>query len=416
MNSSTPKYSIIIPTCNGIDYLPTCIQTIINQDYDDYELIISDDHSEDGTKEYIESINNPKIKTFYIPKRVSMVEHWEWALSHAKGEWCIFVGQDDGLQPYFFKLADELTAIASANGLRTINSSRSYYFWKGSEKYYNNTIASYLAYDSKKFRTYDLEVLKIALGVKSYIDIPQMYTTSLFNSDLIRKAKLKQGGKLFSCHPQDANLASIACSLEKRFLHSSIPLGWVGTSTKSAGLAITSELNESDEDSDSNLKKLKADYIDKIIKSDIPYYDRAGEFSFGNSRLYFWQTLIMTSVLRVQSKDIYNSMYFKYFLFSSVLFDLVFNSTSENEFSSKKGEFRSILNKNRLVIMHLYPGFILVGVIKILYKLINSFNKYCKYFRSVNIKYSKEDLKSNELDLLSISENILNEIEKKGLV
>ena len=56
-----PKYSIIIPTYNGVQYLPTCIETIISQDYKDYELIISDDHSTDGTKEFLEMLSHPNI-------------------------------------------------------------------------------------------------------------------------------------------------------------------------------------------------------------------------------------------------------------------------------------------------------------------------------------------------------------------
>jgi glycosyltransferase involved in cell wall biosynthesis len=37
------KYKIIIPTHNTPKYLPACINTVINQDYNDYELIISDE-------------------------------------------------------------------------------------------------------------------------------------------------------------------------------------------------------------------------------------------------------------------------------------------------------------------------------------------------------------------------------------
>ena len=39
----------------------------------------------------------PNITILHTQESLSMTEHWEWALSHAKGEWRIFVGQDDGL-------------------------------------------------------------------------------------------------------------------------------------------------------------------------------------------------------------------------------------------------------------------------------------------------------------------------------
>ena len=96
------KYSIIIPVRNGIQYLPSCINTILVQKYSNYELIISNDHSTDGTKEYLDTLsNNKNIKIIEPAEPLSMTEHWEWALSHATGEWQIFVGQDDGLQHYF---------------------------------------------------------------------------------------------------------------------------------------------------------------------------------------------------------------------------------------------------------------------------------------------------------------------------
>ena len=40
-----PKYSIIIPCYNGMPYVKSCVDSIINQNYTDYELIISEDHS-----------------------------------------------------------------------------------------------------------------------------------------------------------------------------------------------------------------------------------------------------------------------------------------------------------------------------------------------------------------------------------
>ena len=123
------KYSIIIPVHNGLKYLPTCIETIINQDYDNYELIISDDNSTDGTKEFLNSLkSNPNIKIVFTKKRLTVVEHFEWAYKHSCGEWVMFLGSDDGLQRYFFKLSDQLTKLAEENKLKIICPFRHNYF------------------------------------------------------------------------------------------------------------------------------------------------------------------------------------------------------------------------------------------------------------------------------------------------
>lgn len=122
------KYSIIIPVNNVIAYLHATIGTIISQNYKDYELIISDDSSTDGTAEYIDSLAHPNIRILHTQNRLTVAGHFDWALSHAIGEWCMFVGGDDGLQPYFFQLADRLTEIATDKNIRAIASRRAYFF------------------------------------------------------------------------------------------------------------------------------------------------------------------------------------------------------------------------------------------------------------------------------------------------
>ena len=125
---NNPKYSIIIPVNNVINYLPGAIESIISQDYNNYELIISDDSSTDGTAEYVDTLSHHAIRVIHTPKRMTTAEHFDWALTHAKGEWCIFVGGDDGLQPYFFILADKLTDIATTKNIRAIVIRRAYFF------------------------------------------------------------------------------------------------------------------------------------------------------------------------------------------------------------------------------------------------------------------------------------------------
>ena len=91
-----PKYSIIIPTYNNVEYLPTCVNTILEQNYNDYELIISNNCSIDNTREYLESLKHSNIKIIQPKNCLSLVDHWNFAISHATGDWLICVGADDG--------------------------------------------------------------------------------------------------------------------------------------------------------------------------------------------------------------------------------------------------------------------------------------------------------------------------------
>lgn len=64
---STPFFSIITPTFNRSHLISRCINSVINQTFTDWELIIIDDGSTDNTKEVIKklSIDDTRIKYFY---------------------------------------------------------------------------------------------------------------------------------------------------------------------------------------------------------------------------------------------------------------------------------------------------------------------------------------------------------------
>jgi hypothetical protein len=291
MKNDSPKYSVIIPARNGGAYLPTCVETVVSQSFADYEIILSDDHSTDSTIEYLASLSHPNIVKIVPPEGLSMTEHWEWALTHARGDWLIFLGQDDGLQPYFFELAEALTDEARKCGIRAVSSSRAYYFWEGCEGLYGDTAVNYVGHASAERRSALWQSARALFGDIRYFELPTMYTSSLFHRRLIQEVRERQGGRVFSTHPQDANLAAMACSLERRFLHSNMPLGWIGTSPKSAGMAISAR-------GEGRESKLRDHYLGTVKNSPLRYNARAGDFSIASSCLYFWAAMLETSFLR----------------------------------------------------------------------------------------------------------------------
>lgn len=355
-----PKYSIIIPVYNGLPYLQACVQSILKQDYQNYELIISNDHSADGSAEYLYGLEHPNLTIVEPDERLSMTEHWEWALSFAKGEWQIFVGQDDGLQNYFFELADKLTAEADRRGIRAIASRRAYYFWPGMEEISNQRV-SYSAINSIRIKHTFLGAVQ-SIFAKSYFDLPQMYCSSLFHKNLLAEVRNLQGGEVFSCHPQDANLAAISCSLERRYLRCEIPLGWIGSSPKSAGLAISSQGNANTEAVARNTESLRKEYLERVQKSKYQYNKLAGNFGYSDTQIYFWQALLETPKLRSERlQRILLNRWFKYGLFSASWVRLHNSPSSE----ARMDMFREVLSRNelsgKLVIAF---GFVIFAVVR----------------------------------------------------
>lgn len=88
--------SICIATFNVCSIIDKCLQSILNQNYDNYEVIIADGGSTDGTLEKIADFNNDRIKLF-SEKDKGISDAWNKAIKQAQGEWLYFLGADDCL-------------------------------------------------------------------------------------------------------------------------------------------------------------------------------------------------------------------------------------------------------------------------------------------------------------------------------
>jgi glycosyltransferase involved in cell wall biosynthesis len=327
MKSITPKYSIILPIYNGLKYLHTCINTVTSQDYENYELIIVDDCSKDGTREYLSMLDNMRIKIIYQKENLGAIGNFSNAIKYASGEWLMFLGVDDGLQSYFFELADRLTDLCDREGLRVIASSRAHFFWEGAAKLRGDKAVQYTARKEFSILNSRKEIYLALVGAQAYFELPQMYCNSLFHRTLIEEAIDKQGGNLFSTIPPDANLAAIALSLESSYLKSFIPLGWVGTSS--------SRTEYPGKDSDEN----------GFISEGITYTPSVGKPALGSLCIYFWNALLSTNSLRHESYNRFlDSRLFKVMLFSSAHAEL----RKRNVLNERQSLFNDVLAYNKI--------------------------------------------------------------------
>lgn len=91
----TPLISIVIPTYNRADLIPKAIQSVLDQTYQNWELIIVDNYSDDRTKEVIDSFRDPRISMLLIPRTGSVAASRNFGIQHSKGEWIAFLDSDD---------------------------------------------------------------------------------------------------------------------------------------------------------------------------------------------------------------------------------------------------------------------------------------------------------------------------------
>lgn len=97
-----PKVSIIIPIYKAEKYLSKCIDSILGQEFKEFEVLLIDDGSPDKSGEICEeyALKDNRIRVFHKPNGgVSSARNL--GLDNAKGEWIVFVDADDWISPDF---------------------------------------------------------------------------------------------------------------------------------------------------------------------------------------------------------------------------------------------------------------------------------------------------------------------------
>jgi glycosyltransferase involved in cell wall biosynthesis len=101
-----PFFSFIIPTYNRATIISPTIQSVINQQFTDWELIIVDDGGTDNTKEIVKSFNDSRIK-YYWKENGERGAARNYGVLHAKGKYVFFLDSDDLIYANHLKHAFE---------------------------------------------------------------------------------------------------------------------------------------------------------------------------------------------------------------------------------------------------------------------------------------------------------------------
>ncbi len=96
-NCTKPLVSVCIPAYCNEDYIAETIQCILDQTYENLELVICDDHSKDRTVEVVQSFDDPRIHLYMNDKNLGMSGNWNNCLKHCKGEFIKLICADDML-------------------------------------------------------------------------------------------------------------------------------------------------------------------------------------------------------------------------------------------------------------------------------------------------------------------------------
>jgi glycosyltransferase involved in cell wall biosynthesis len=97
----TPRVSVGLPVYNGERFMVLAIQSLLNQTYRDFELIISDNGSTDGTREICEAFaaSDPRVRYIRHEKNRGAIFNWNFVVTQARGQYFKWASANDVSAP-----------------------------------------------------------------------------------------------------------------------------------------------------------------------------------------------------------------------------------------------------------------------------------------------------------------------------
>jgi glycosyltransferase involved in cell wall biosynthesis len=229
MSANQTAITVVIPTRERADTLYHCLRTVVSQNYENFEIVVSDNHSGDGTEEVVKNFRDARIRYVNPGVRLSMSEHWEFALSHVSNGWVSILGDDDGLLPGALARVDEL---ARETRCSAITSTWCNYFWPESTAAENRlTIPMTNGWEKRDGREW---LSRLMRGNAHYSELPWLYTGGFVEKRMIDRARSADGRFFCSMIPDVYSAIALASTIGE-YVALQEPISVVGISSHSNG-------------------------------------------------------------------------------------------------------------------------------------------------------------------------------------
>ena len=188
--------SVVIPTRERARTLSHTLRTALAQPGDNFEVIVSDNVSEDGTRDVVEAMADPRLRYVRTDRRLSMCDNWDFAFRHVRGRYAIVIGDDDAL------------AVGAIPDLERLVSERPFpiYYWESNiYKWPSKESGPRLFYRARSSRT---EVVALRPRVEfsfrwggfRYMRLPLLYH-ALVSMDVLGRIRQRTGRHFHSTLP-----------------------------------------------------------------------------------------------------------------------------------------------------------------------------------------------------------------------
>lgn len=106
--TSRPRYSLVVPTRNRAALLSDALASATALTHPDVEIIVSDNASTDDTREVATTTGDPRVRYVRTDTVLAQSASWDFAVTHASGDYVTILGDDDGIVPSLYERIDDV--------------------------------------------------------------------------------------------------------------------------------------------------------------------------------------------------------------------------------------------------------------------------------------------------------------------
>jgi GT2 family glycosyltransferase len=241
-----PFFSVVLPTRNRAEYLPFAVGSVLNQTYGDFELVISNNDSSDNTEEIVKALDDPRVRYIKTDRMLSMDEHWDFALGHARGQFITFLGDDDAHSKIYLESIKKVIENNAAAEIISCKMADYYYGNSGANTYSESLVTAlftnelFIHDSSQKIRDLFIDRGLSRGKVTEKVEVPQLINT-VYHRRVFDKIRENSGRVFPKLLSGDYYLAVVTLSFTENYYYLDSPLSFHGISPASTTSHISSE-------------------------------------------------------------------------------------------------------------------------------------------------------------------------------
>lgn len=236
-------YSVVLPVRNNINTISSTLKTCLEQNFNDYEILISDNSDDDNQnipRLLHADFDSEKIRYIRTPRVLPITKSFEYAYLKAQGDFLLPLGADDGLLfGALNKLDDIKYQIEKQDKVNLLTWDRLHYVWpslNGGTQESQFIIPSLYRKNNLEWEKREsLAMLKQVIdNPNAKYGLPLCYINSGMKRDYLY-TMLKETGAMLDGHSQDLYTGIIMLGLNEYYYHLKFPITVAALSNNSSG-------------------------------------------------------------------------------------------------------------------------------------------------------------------------------------